>query len=531
MSPTISRIGLLATLALVLFACTRYGAGRITPHERRVALRKLSPDFVPPGVGKAGFDPEDGHTAAGRGNALEGDPKAIALGQLLFFDKGFTAGVASGMTPTACATCHDPAQNFADDRQLGIGASGVVLARRTPTVMNSTRRHFYFWNGRADSLWSQAMLPFENEHEMHSNRLRIIHRVRTEPRLRDAYEAVFGPLPSVLADAARFPADAMPRQADEREGAKCEPPGACAVERGLATTTVEQRAPPPDFDPVQQFTPPSGETHDAEKLDSTAADITAWYAAWDGMSCADRELATKIFVQLAKAIAAYEHELVATSSPYDIFITALRAKDSKWMDRTLDATAQRGLKAFIGRARCVRCHSGADLTDEKFHYLGLPPTPGVATHDDMWLSGAKLVDTRVFGCTGPFADGCARAARRRLEGPFSVESITRRPFRKTAQRRVRAQVRTPTLRNVASNAFFMHGGHFAALDDVLSFYAQPTAVPLVADAKGKLRKVQRRDRRMRRFDPALVPPLEAFLGTLQDDDIAPALRVDPWTPP
>ena len=34
-------------------------------------------------------------------------------------------------------------------------------------------------------------------------------------------------------------------------------------------------------------------------------------------------------------------------------------------------SGQRGLELFRGKARCTRCHSGFNFSDEKFHNLGI----------------------------------------------------------------------------------------------------------------------------------------------------------------
>ena len=130
-------------------------------------------------------------------NAVEGSEAAAALGQALFHDRRLSRDGR-----VACASCHDPAAQFEDGRALGQGqATGQ---RRTMPVTGALQAPFLFWDGRKDSLWSQALGPLEDAAEHGSNRLRLVRQLREhhEP----AYRRVFGALP----DLAGLPADAGP---------------------------------------------------------------------------------------------------------------------------------------------------------------------------------------------------------------------------------------------------------------------------------------------------------------------------------
>ncbi len=129
-----------------------------------------------------------GAVPADPSNAVADDPRAVALGHALFFDPELSA---SGKT--SCATCHDPQKHFADGRARGLGVSD--LARNTPTLVGVAYSSFFFWDGRSDSLWSQALGPIEAEAEMASTRLetvRYVVRHYGEP-----YTALFGAPPSL----------------------------------------------------------------------------------------------------------------------------------------------------------------------------------------------------------------------------------------------------------------------------------------------------------------------------------------------
>ncbi|MBI2684932.1 MAG: c-type cytochrome [Acidobacteria bacterium] len=62
---------------------------------------------------------------------------------------------------------------------------------------------------------------------------------------------------------------------------------------------------------------------------------------------------------LRRALASYVRTILAGDSPYDRYIAG---------DRTaLDAQQQKGLNLFRGKAGCISCHLGPNLTDEDFH--------------------------------------------------------------------------------------------------------------------------------------------------------------------
>src|SRR5262245_16163990 len=66
---------------------------------------------------------------------------------------------------------------------------------------------------------------------------------------------------------------------------------------------------------------------------------------------------------VAKSIAAYERTILSGNSAYDRFSAG--DKDA------LSPAARRGLVLFEGKARCVRCHTGFNFTDESFHNIGV----------------------------------------------------------------------------------------------------------------------------------------------------------------
>ncbi|MFO0679312.1 MAG: cytochrome c peroxidase [Polyangiaceae bacterium] len=136
-------------------------------------------------------------------NRVADDPVAARLGKALFSDADLSP---SGVV--ACAHCHAPDAVFQDGQAQAVGVGKGV--RNAPSIVLAAHARWQFWDGRADTAWSQALGPMENVVEMGSTRLFVAHRV-AEAHATD-YETVFGALPP-LGDTSRFPASGKPGDA------------------------------------------------------------------------------------------------------------------------------------------------------------------------------------------------------------------------------------------------------------------------------------------------------------------------------
>ena len=70
----------------------------------------------------------------------------------------------------ACSTCHDPRRGFTDGKARAEGLG--VVGRNTQSLWNVAYNRWFFWDGRADSLWAQVLHPLEDPNEMGTTRTR-----------------------------------------------------------------------------------------------------------------------------------------------------------------------------------------------------------------------------------------------------------------------------------------------------------------------------------------------------------------------
>lgn len=122
-------------------------------------------------------------------NKYADDPRAADFGHRLFFDTRLSSNGGVG-----CVTCHQPALNFTDGLKVSVGVG--VTDRNAPTIVGAAYNTWFFWDGRKDSQWSQALGSIENPREQNMPRSRYIETIRANPDLAQGYTAIFGPLPA-----------------------------------------------------------------------------------------------------------------------------------------------------------------------------------------------------------------------------------------------------------------------------------------------------------------------------------------------
>lgn len=214
----------------------------------------------------------------------------VRLGRLLFRDP-----ILSRDQKISCATCHIAANEFTDSNPVAVGIEGRKGDRRTPSIVNRAYGKRFFWDGRANSLEEQVLMPITNPKEMDLSIDEAVNRLNSQSR------------------------------------------------------------------------------------------SVSWTKS-----------------AIANALASYVRTILAGNSPYDRYVAGDKSAVSE--------QAQLGLRLFRGKAGCLTCHVGANLTDEKLHNTG--------------------------------------AGKSEAEGSF----------------------KTPTLRQVANRAPYMHDGSVKTLEEVVDFY-------------------------------------------------------------
>lgn len=243
---------------------------------------------------------------------------------------------------------------------------------------------------------------------------------------------------------------------------------------------------------------------DPRELGSSAAVVAHGMRTGDGMACryqlafkrpvpADDEL---VLVDVAKALAAFEETLTTGRTPFDEFRDALAHDDRSAQARYPEA-AKRGLRLFIGRGNCFFCHSGPNFSNGEFHDSGVPffIRPGVV--DAGRYEGILNVRASPFNLLGQYNDDKSRAT---AQATRYVQ----------LEHRNWGEFRTPSLRNVAVTAPYMHDGRFPTLRDVVRHYSELDEERLHADGERILRRLN--------LEPNEINDLLAFLETLTDAD-------------
>lgn len=171
-------------------------------------------------------------------------------------------------------------------------------------------------------------------------------------------------------------------------------------------------------------------------------------------------------ITYSKALAAYQRELVTRNSAYDRFVQG--------DESALNETQRKGLSLFFGKARCADCHNGPMFSDYRFVVQGVPqhgPGKEVLHGDDLGRE------------------------------EHTLDPADRYAFR------------TPTLRNVALTAPYMHDGIFTTLEDVVRFY-NDGALPRHPDCTDRMLHPSLRSRL--NLSDGEMAALVAFMEALTD---------------
>jgi cytochrome c peroxidase len=399
-------------------------------------------------------------------NVYLSNPDLLELGRHFYFDPRFS-GVATLIDSigrpvpyaraakgspigVACADCHNPIRAGGDftsaPNTVSIGAGWYdVNGQQTVNAVYFSDGVFpgghsmLYWNGRTDSLWAQAAQVNESSFSMNGDRANTFWVIVKDQRYLDLYNAIFR-------------ADMPPLVASDYVG------------------VIPRHARPDKFN-------------------------AALNEAWACMSTANKELTTRVQVNFGKAIEAYERTLLGGNSAFDRFVREGQDSDA------ISPRAKRGARLFVGKASCIDCHNGNLLSDGDFHNIGVPQTGDhVPTVDDCPHGSARCdctpgSETSTCAPSGAWSgwkklaeDGASSWATEdgvaKIKPPasrFATASFTRNSewsdslppdgyYCIQKDTSFKGAWRTPSLRDVAITAPYMHDGYYQTLEDVVWHY-------------------------------------------------------------
>lgn len=224
------------------------------------------------------------------------------FGQILFFENELSSN-----KNVSCASCHEPEHYFTDKEPLptnGVGAANI----HTPTIVGISNSSWFFWDGRKDSLWSQALGPLENPMEHGTNRMQV---VKTVLRKYDTvYRSQFGNIPD-LSNNNHFPNNASP-----------------------------------------------------------LGNNTTWKKNWKSMREDDKVLVNQVFANIGRSIAEYEKYIQPGKSAFDEFVSDLGHSNTS-NKLSPEAQYGVKLFLNSEKTGCINCHNGPLFSNHSFQATGI----------------------------------------------------------------------------------------------------------------------------------------------------------------
>jgi cytochrome c peroxidase len=346
-------------------------------------------------------------------NKYRDSPAAALLGQKLFFDPRLSGPIQAG-TPKegqlgavgeagkiACRNCHMPESKWLFDTRSNPNATALGSQWMTRNASSVVNTVFY------------------------------VHRSGAHWRENDGY-----------ADSEWFDAQSEPEGPPVQNGSRLQ----------LAHVIFEHyRA---DYNRAFPEWPLNPALSDYKRFPSTGSPYTD-KANWDGLSAADKEIVNRVLTNYGKAIEAYLRKLVSRNAPFDRYVAGRR--------EAISTEARAGLKLFVGKAGCVRCHSGPMFSDDDFHVIGLKIDTGRSPHADPAEPGRSANQPLI--CDPATAGGDFN-----VNGPFSDDPNTQRNGGFCKSKIPAGLWRTKSLRQVAETAPYFRSGQAVTLEEVIDFY-------------------------------------------------------------
>ena len=333
----------------------------------------------------------------------------------------------SGNLKVSCATCHPVNRNFADDLPLAHGMG--TTDRRTMTLVGAGYYTWLFWDGRKDSLWAQALGPLESpvEHGFTRTQSAVI----ISDYYRKEYNDIFPPIQHKLLE------------------------------------------------------------HNRSLIAKPSSDEPALLKKWVTIPPDTREEVNHVYANMGKAIAAFVRTIVPEPARFDKYVKAVMNNNNTGMMNTMNNSEVKGLRLFIGKAKCTNCHTGPLFTNGDFHNIGVPQPSNLPDDKGRAVAIGKVLADE-FNCLSRYSDA-------------GLRDCAELRFIDTDTEKYIGAFKTPTLRNVVERPPYMHAGQIDSLRNVLRFYRDLKPGERSADlAHGELTDLE-------------LEHIESFLGSLSSD--------------
>ncbi len=111
-------------------------------------------------------------------------PAGVKLGEMLFHEARFSLN-----NQQSCASCHQSDKSFTDGLKVSIGTTGQHGTRNAMPLTNLAWKPAYFWDGRANTLREQVLMPIEDKNEMNESLDRVVTKINDR---QDEFAKAFG---------------------------------------------------------------------------------------------------------------------------------------------------------------------------------------------------------------------------------------------------------------------------------------------------------------------------------------------------
>lgn len=346
-------------------------------------------------------------------NLVGNQPEAKQLGKRLFFDASLSAN-----GKISCSSCHQPELNFTDGKVLAQGMG--TLTRHSPSLLGVAYQSWFYTDGRRDSLWSQAITPFESLHEMGTTRVAVVKYVLNHPDYKKMYKDVFGSV--------SFEPQQLPNKA------------------GPYGNAIEKKN-------------------------------------WRYLSANLKHQVNHTFANIGRVLAAYERDILPSSGRLEAFLRDIKNQKESIVNtrlthvklthsqpdnyqitsNKLSHDEQKGLKLFIDakKTQCLKCHNGPLFTNGEFHNIGTATLTG--RHLDMGrMIGLQAVFSDEFNCYGAYS-------QIRQDKCLALRFVNREDSHSASL----GAFKVPTLRGLAKTAPYGHNGRFLTLKELMDHYRAP----------------------------------------------------------